>query len=368
MTDVIVYGDTFRVPELRHELPVGIPDAFLYVEKDGVRHAVIGSMEIPRLEEAGGIVCHPLEEFGQDELLGRGLSRDEALHPLAARALRELGVERAIVPYGFPLGLADHLRGEGVELTVDRAFFEDRRRSKTEAELAGIRRAQAAAEAGMDAARALLRAGGADLTVEQVKAAINAVFAEHGCTADEFIVSHGPQSAIGHHMGSGPIAPGEPVVIDLWPRDNASACFADMTRTFVVGEPSDELRGWHRLVAEALEQARAGIRPGAHGRAVYDAACEVFEAAGQPTQRTKTPGTPLEDGFFHGLGHGVGLEVHEAPNLGLSSHDTLVAGDVVTIEPGLYRPGVGGCRLEDLVLVTADGSETLTDYPYELAP
>ena len=369
MTDVLIYGDTFRVPELRHELPIGIPDPFLYVEKDGERHAVISSMEIPRLEEAGGVVCHPLEEFGYDELIAQGLSREQALHPLLTRALGELGVSGAVVPYGFPLGLADALRAEGIELAAERALFDERRRVKTDAELAGIRRAQEAAQAGMDAARELLRgAATRPVTVEQVKAAISRAFTEHDCVADEFIVSHGPQSAIGHHMGAGEIRPGESVVIDVWPRDNASACFADMTRTFVVGEPSAELREWHRLVKEALDASFASVRAGAGGRAVYDAACEPFEAAGHPTQRTKTPGKPLEDGFFHGLGHGVGLEVHESPSLGFSSQDTLVAGDVVTLEPGLYRKGTGGCRLEDLVLVADGGAENLTDYPYALEP
>jgi len=169
----------------------------------------------------------------------------------------------------------------------------------------------------MAAARELLRRArpangtvtldGDPLTVDRVKAAIAQAFAEHGCTADEFIVSHGPQSAIGHHMGAGTIGANEPIVIDIWPRDNESACYADMTRTFVVGEVSDELREWHRLVKESLDRSLAAIRPGVSGRAVYDVSCEVFEQAGHPTQRTKTPGEPLDEGFFHGLGHGVGL-------------------------------------------------------------
>jgi Xaa-Pro aminopeptidase len=141
-----------------------------------------------------------------------------------------------------------------------------------------------------------------------------------------------------------------------------------MTRTFCVGEPTAELVEWQRLVKEALDNSIAAIRPGVDGRAVFDAACEVFEAAGYATQRTKEPGSVLDHGFFHGLGHGVGLQVHEAPGMGLAGHDVLQAGDVVTVEPGLYRPGTGGCRLEDLVLVTEDGVENLTRFPYDLAP
>jgi Xaa-Pro aminopeptidase len=141
-----------------------------------------------------------------------------------------------------------------------------------------------------------------------------------------------------------------------------------MTRTFCVGEPSAQLREWHRLVKESLDRGRAELRAGAEGRAVYDVSAEVFERAGQPTQRTKEQGRPLENGFFHSLGHGVGLEVHEEPSLGITAKNRLVAGDVVTLEPGLYEPGVGGCRLEDLLLVTEDGAENLTSFPYDLEP
>ena len=367
MADVLIWDSTERSPELRHELPIGIPDPFLYVERDGVRHVVIGSLEIPRVQELDGLEIHPLEEFGSDELTRSGLAREAVLLEVAARASTALGVERAAVPTMFPLHVADRLRAEGIELEPQRELFDLRRRSKTPAELAGIRRAQAAAEAGMSAAAELLRGGG-PLTSEEVKAAIDAAFMANGCSCDEFIVSHGAQSAIGHHMGAGPILPGEPIVIDIWPRDRESACFADMTRTFVVGEPTDELVEWHRLVKEALDRSLELVRPGVRGRAVYDAACEVFEAAGYATQRTKEPGTALDHGFFHGLGHGVGLEVHEAPGMGLAGGDVLQAGDVVTVEPGLYQPGTGGCRLEDLVLVTDDGYENLTRFPYELQP
>jgi len=231
----------------------------------------------------------------------------------------------------------------------------------------------------MDAARDLLRRARQDggdsldvdsqpLTVDRLKAAIGEAFVRNGATADEFIVAPGPQGAVGHDMGSGPIRAGVPIVIDLWPRDLESFCFADMTRTFVVGSVADDVREWHRLCKQALDRAIAEIKDGVAGRSVFDGTCEIFEAAGERTQRTKEPGTPLDEGFFHGLGHGVGLEVHESPGMGLSSKAPLRAGDVVTVEPGCYRQGYGGVRLEDLVLVTADGAENLTQYPYDLEP
>jgi Xaa-Pro aminopeptidase len=230
----------------------------------------------------------------------------------------------------------------------------------------------------MDVCRDLLRRarenGGAlvldgePLTVERVKAAMSVVFAERGTTADEFIVAPGAQGAVGHDMGSGPIRAGEPLIVDLWPRDNESGIYCDMTRTFVAGDVPEDIRRWHGLCKEALDRALGEIRDGADGRAIFDGTCEIFEAAGEPTQRTKKPGETLGDGFFHGLGHGVGLEVHEEPGMGRVTELPLRAGDVVTVEPGCYRQGYGGVRLEDLVLVTKDGAENLTRYPYDLAP
>jgi Xaa-Pro aminopeptidase len=375
--DILIYSDTIRSAELRHEVPVSIGDPFLYVERNGTRHLVISALEMPRLE-GFGFETHPYEEFGADELRKSGMSWLEIDDEITLRAVLAIGVEKATVPGTFPLLLADKLRAKGVELVPDQSFFVDRRRVKSEAELAGIRRAQVAAEAGMTAARDLLRRAdlngkglqvdGEPLTSERVKSAITQAFLENGASSGEFIVSHGSQSAIGHHMGSGQIEAGEPVVIDLWPRDNESACCADMTRTFVVGDAPDELVEWHRLCKEALDRAVLDVRPGVTGRSVYDGSCEIFEAAGYPTQRTKQEGLPLEEGFFHSLGHGVGLDVHELPVLGMVGHEKLLRGEVFAVEPGLYRPGFGGCRLEDLVVVTENGAENLTRFPYDLEP
>jgi Xaa-Pro aminopeptidase len=293
------------------------------------------------------------------------------------RAVQELGVTEAIVPHNFPLGLADRIRAVGVELRPDREFFSQRRRVKSEPELAGIRKAQRGTEAGMGAARDMLRAAdtangilmldGEPLTSERIKARIIEVFNEHDLVSDEMIVAHGGQAASGHDMGSGPISPGEAIVVDLFPRDRETGCYADMTRTFVVGDVPEELAEYHRLVHEALMRSLDAVRAGEDGRKVFELVCDVFHEAGHPTQLSKQPGEVLSSGFFHGLGHGVGLEVHEPPSLSRDP-STLVAGDVVTLEPGLYREGWGGVRLEDLVLVTEDGAENLTKFPYDLTP
>jgi Xaa-Pro aminopeptidase len=378
VTDVLIYGDTIRHPELRHEVPLTLGDPFLYVEKDGRRHIVITDFEWPRLQEAG-VDAELISPFGLglDELLDSGKKYWQINLELTVRGVKRIGLTEAIVPHTFPLQLANVLRENGVELTPDREFFDRRRRVKNETELAGIRRAQRAAEAGMKAARDLFRRAeasngalvvdGEPLTSERVKLAIQDAFTHHGCTAEEFIVSHGAQSAIGHDMGSGAIQAGEPIVIDLWPKDAETSCYADMTRTFCIGELPEQLRDYHRLVKESLDRSLEAVRAGARGPDVYAVSCEPFHREGHKTLLNKEPGEVIEDGYFHSLGHGVGLDVHEQPGLARAGEE-LLAGDVVTLEPGLYRRGWGGCRLEDLVVVTETGAENLTQYPYDLEP
>jgi Xaa-Pro aminopeptidase len=375
--NVLMFADTVRSPELRHEIPHTVADPFLYGETDGGRFTVVRSLEAQRMREVPGVEVVPLEELGYDELRAEGRSSGEVELEIAARSCRRFGVDSATVPPGFPVELADFLRASGVELNVDREFFEHRRRAKTAAEIGGIRRAQVAAEAATAAVAAILRSAdiagrkalyeGEPLTSERLKVAVAAAFAANEAGADEFIVAHGPQTCIGHHMGSGEILAGEPITVDLWPRDRGSACFTDMTRTFVVGEVDDELRLYHDLCKVALDRSVAAIRPGATTADVHRIAAAVFEEAGQPTLLSKAPGQVLLDGFFHSLGHGVGLEVHEEPHLAPGEGE-LVVGDVVAVEPGCYRQGFGGVRLEDLVLVTDDGAEVFTNYSYDLEP
>jgi Xaa-Pro aminopeptidase len=364
---ILIYGAPGESPDLFHVIPEGIIDPFLYLESNGRRAATVTILDKHKVEPYG-IEIIDLFALGVDELLGSGISRHEVDLELCRRACEQFGVADAIVPSEFPVGVADHLRAGGIELTVDPEAFVTRRRTKTDAEIAGIRRAQAAADAAMAVGAELIHELRAGLTSEEVRAAMQAVCEEHGCDLeDDVIVSHGPQGAVGHESGHGEIGAGEPVIVDIWPRDRSSRCWADMTRTFVAGgvAPPPEIAAWWQLTRESLERSHAAVRAGADGRDVYGVSCEPFEAAGIATQRSKRPGEKLDEGYFHSLGHGVGLEVHERPNLGRTP-DTLITGDVITLEPGCYRKDIGGVRLEDLVLVTDDGAELLTDFPYEL--
>ena len=381
MATILLYGDTVRYPALRHELPLEIIDPLLLaIREDGGGTAILtSSLESARIaEERPDAELVLLDEVGFYELLGEGVQRDEAELEAVLRAVRRWGIEQAIVPPDLPVAVADKLRGAGVAIDVATKAGAARRRATTAAERAGIRRAQRAAERGMAAGRALIKGAtaadgllqhdGRPLTAEAVREAVRAECAAAGAPAPPDIMVVSLFAGGGHDPGSGPLPAGKPIEIDLWPRDEASGCWADMTRTFVgAGEVTEEVAKLRDIAREALEAAREAARPGVTGRALYDAACDVVERHGYPTQRTRKPGETLDHGFYFGLGHGVGLEVHEPPGLGLSGHDELVAGDVVAIEPGIEGiEGIGGVRFEDLLLITEDGSETLTDYPYDL--
>jgi Xaa-Pro aminopeptidase len=380
--NLLIWGDTESSPELRHEVPLDIGDPFLYLESDGRRVVVTNALEEFRIAGAAPDLERLLiDELGRDELIAEGRSSLEIEQELCARAAERVGIREAVVPPDFPVAVADRLRAAGVELHPDDAPFTERRRRKSAAEMAGIRRA---ANAGLDAMRAaatMLREAeirgdelwrdGERLTSEAVRTRIREVCGRAGAPApaDIMVKAMGPNPHIGHDPGAGPLPAHAPVLIDLWPRDEASNCWADMTRTFVRGEISDAVAELHALVLTAHERSCAAVSPGVLGVELYGIACDVFEAAGHPTVRTKAAGETLREGFYHGLGHGVGLQVHEAPSLGRTGFDPLIAGDVIAIEPGTLVRSVGGVRVEDLLVVTDEGADSLTGgFSYDLAP
>ncbi len=382
MPALLLYGDTERSPAMRHEVPVAIGDGLLLAEVDG-RMAILTSW-LERDRIAAVLPDAEIVDFfalGMRALTEEGMTRLEAEREVVLRAVRQLGIGEAIVPGDFPVAIADRLRADGITLTVDDESVARRRRVKAGAELEGVRAAQRAAHAATARAAELLARAeigpdgnlraedGRPLLAEAVREDLRRTCAEHGATCPaDMIVASIRNGGGGHDPGTGPLPAGLPIQVDIFPRDEASACWADMTRTFVVGEPTAEhaelISEQERLVRVALEEARAAVRPGVTGRELYEATCDLFEAAGWATQRTGGE----DEGFQFALGHGVGLEVHEPPGLGFAGREPLVAGDVLAIEPGLWDKRIGGVRLEDLLLVTPDGCETLTDYPYELTP
>ena len=354
------------------------PDPFLTLYADGAIHVLVSGLEYGRARKeatADSVERHADYDY---EYGGR-----EERYDMYAAFVRDKGVESVSMPPRGPVGTADAMRDRGIDVTVD---GDDRLRAvraiKTDDEIDAIREAQRANEAAMRAAEALIAGSdvaadsdsdghgvapntllhdGEPLTSERVAEEIEVTLLRHGCALDETIVAGGAQAADPHDRGSGPLRANEAIIVDIFPRSKATKYNADMTRTFCVGEPPAALREWYDLTERALDAALDAIEPGATGEDVHAAACEVYEDAGEPTFRTD-PET--ETGFIHSTGHGIGLDVHESPRLA-SGGGELQPGHVITVEPGLYDPAVGGVRIEDLVVVTEDGYENLTEYPIE---
>jgi len=349
------------------------PDPFLTVYTPKGTAILTSGLEYGRAsKEARAETVERTSDYDYEELREEHEST-VARNKLHAEFLRSNGAAAMAVPETFPVGSADGLREEGIALAVDAdGAVDDIRAVKTDEELEHVRRATLANEKSMQACEALLDAAsvengvlyheGEPLTSEQVKTGIETTLLEHGCALDETIVACGVDAADPHDRGSGPLEAGQPIIVDIFPREKETGYHSDMTRTFVKGEASDTVQEWYELTAAAKRAAFAELEAGVTGEAVHAAACAVYEDAGYPTLREDPA---AETGFIHSTGHGIGLDVHEAPSLSPRG-DELKAGQVVTVEPGLYDPEHGGVRIEDIAVVTEDGYENFTEYPEQL--
>jgi Xaa-Pro aminopeptidase len=375
---LLIFGASETSAALRHEIRVPIMDPFLFARIDGRAHVMVNTLERSRVIDAvPDAELYDLNDLGLKELRESGKPYEQIELELTSRAAAAMGLREAVVDPLFPVAVADRLRADGIELRPDAEALARRRRAKLDWELDGIRSAPRAAEAALAAAAALLRSAEVDgdalvvdgrpLLAEQVRAAAREACAALGAPAPPGVIVASVHQGFGHEPGSGPLPAHLPIQVDLWPRDEETGCWADMTRTFVVGEAADGVAEQEALVRRALETAREATRPGISGRELHALVCDIFEADGRLTQRTG-PGDDPTEGFQFSLGHGVGLEVHEEPGLGQIGREPLVAGDVIAVEPGLWDAKIGGVRFEDLLLVTDGGCETLTDYPYSLDP
>lgn len=367
MADALIFGDS-RYPSLRHEVPVPLPDPIVYLETGGLRRVFAGTLDVPRLTELGqseDFEVTSLEDLGFADLLASGHSLPSALNQLVVRACQRHGVTSVETPGDFPLGTADAVRAAGIEIVAKGEAFDLRRRSKSTTELESVKRGERAAEAALAAVIDELRRS-AEPTAEEARNVARRAFVEHGALPhDMVVIAAGPAGADPHDEGHGPVARGVPIVIDVFPRDIEGGCWGDLTRTVCLGSPPEELVRWHHDTREAQKRAIEAVRPGVTGEELNNIAARYLSEQGHKTRLDTADGNFPADGFTHYLGHGLGLELHENPTLD-NGGETLVVGDVITIEPGLYRPGFGGCRIEDVVVVTEDGCELISDAPYDL--
>jgi Xaa-Pro aminopeptidase len=377
---ILFYADGYKFPDVYHVTRFLAPDPIIALEQDGEVVIVANSLEEGRArKESRAREVFNIDQFGAKELAGKGITREELDAEVIKRLLESRGLRRvAVAPY-FPLGMAERLRGLGVEVVIDRGISE-RRRTKRPDEIAALEATQRATEdawaRGVDALKrstvrkdGTLELDGKLFTAEGLRAVVEARLLELGCVSEGAIIAPGTQAADPHMIGSGPLRAGEAIVMDIFPQSKTTRYWADMTRTVSKGEPPAEIAKLYEITRRAQDAGIKALRPGITGREVHELVEDVIFEAGYDTlrpgqQRSKNGGAPR--GFIHGTGHGVGLEIHELPNLGRAGTSPLAPGDVVTVEPGIYLPELGGVRLEDMLVITETGSRNLTRAPRQL--
>lgn len=343
---------------------VGDPVPFIQVGRR--KMLVLSDLELGRGRDQAQV-----DEVLSYSEIQRSLGKKASLARVIESVLRDHGVDRCVVPANFPLELADALRARGIRVRPRPHPFYPERVIKRPEEIRAIEAAQRATERAVEAALDVLRrarirghkiySNGQVVTSEFLKRVIDVRLMEENCVARNTIVAGGDQGCDPHHRGCGPLRPDQTIVIDVFPRSADTLYYADMTRTVVKGTASPEVRKLYAAVREAQEAGIARIRHGVQGRTVHREVQRVFERLGYRTE----PRNGKMVGFFHGTGHGVGLDIHEAPSVS-NRPSRLAEGAVVTVEPGLYYFGVGAVRLEDMVLVTRNGCRNLTRFPKQL--
>jgi Xaa-Pro aminopeptidase len=377
---VLFYADGYKFPDVYHVTRFLAPDPIIALEQDGEVVIVANSLEEGRArKESRAREVFNIDDFGASEIQKTATSREELDAEVIKRFLESRGARRVAVGTYFPLGMAERLRQAGIEIVVDRDLS-DRRRAKRPDEVEALEATQRATEdawaKGVDAVkRATVRTDGtlelegAQFTAERLRAIVESRLLELGCVSEGAIIAPGKQAADPHMIGSGPLRAGEAIVMDIFPQHKKTRYFADMTRTISKGEPPEEIAKMYEITKRAQDAGIKALRPGITGREVHWLVGDVIFEAGYDTlrpgqQRSKNGGPPR--GFIHGTGHGVGLEIHEMPTVGSSGTGPLAPGDVVTVEPGIYLPELGGVRLEDMLVITETGSRNLTRAPRQL--
>ena len=365
----LLYADSEHNADQLYFGRIFVPDPFISFGVGRKRYAVVNSLEFSRVagQSAFDHVLH-LEEWR-----GRARKRYRNAGSETGRIIRllagEFGIKRFVVPDDFPARLALELLKAKVPFSVSDGPIFPQRQIKSETETRAIRKGNAAAEAGFRAAEKLLRAAvvkkgklylkGHALTSEKVRETIQIACLQSGAVATRPIVAGGDQACDPHCVGAGVLSAGKLIIIDIFPRVSSTGYFGDMTRTFLKGRATEEQKRLVGAVKEAQTRAMEVIKAGIGCARVHKRVEEVFLQRGYVTEKSNG----IYEGFIHGTGHGLGLQIHESPRLGPTG-GRLKTGMVVTVEPGLYYRGLGGCRIEDVVRVETSGFELLSKYHY----
>jgi len=367
----LIYADSERDADMFYATRFLAPDAFLYFEKNSSRHIVLGPLEYDRACKQAQVD----KVINQTEAIEALKKRSRAkITPSGwiADVLKRHGLRFALVSPSFPVALADGLRRHGVKLKVATDGLFPERETKRAHEIAAIRRALKVTAELLECGIAMIRRShprrdgvltlnGTVLTSERVQSLVRMEAARRGCEAVHPIIAGGAQACDPHERGHGPLRARELIILDIFPRDLKTGYWGDMTRTVIKGRANEAQKRQFQTVHQGQKLAISRLRAGVDGKAVHHAVEIFFIKRGYPTSNA---GGRYE-GFFHGTGHGLGLEIHEKPRVSTVSCK-LRAGHVVTVEPGLYYPAVGGVRIEDVALVERGGCRLLSHCPIRL--
>ena len=357
----VIYASS-RDTDMKYLTHFTTSDPFVFFKKPGEPGVIIVSqMETGRASREATATVMTRTQAGLPEIMK---TEKDPYRATAKMIAGQVG-KKILVPPNFPIALANAM-SEYCTVVVDGGTIQSMRAKKSKIELILMKNVQKVTEKAMERAISLIRSSSVKkgilyidqkpLTSEHVKFSMHSLLLEYGCSAVDTIVSCGEDTAIPHMSGSGPLKSDEPIVIDLFPVDEKSGYYADMTRTVVKGEPSKDIREMYDALREAKKLGISRVKAGVSGAEIHQAVVDFFNERGYETDTR---------GFIHNLGHGVGLQVHELPTIGPAGK-ALESGNVITIEPGLYYPGIGGVRLEDIGAVTARGFNNFTTFSEEL--
>ena len=356
-------------PDMLYATKFFAPDPFIFLQKNGKRTLILSDLEIDRGRKQAK--ADEFVMFSQLEREVQGKSKKAPPYEkVLAHFLRKRGIRSAIVPSNFALGYAQELMANKIRVRATNGLFWPEREAKSEKEIEMIGRALRITETGLKRAIEVLKASkpgagkrlrwsGKTLTSEMLRAEIDSTILRAGGIPTGTIVAGGDQACDPHERGFGPLYANSLIVLDVFPRDAKTGYFGDMTRTVLRGRASDAQRKLWETVKAGQTLALKKIKAGVDGMAIHKAIQKFFAERGLPTEVRKG----RRVGFFHGTGHGLGLDIHEHPRL---QKVTLKARQVLTVEPGLYYPGLGGARQEDVVIVTKTGCKILSRFPKRL--
>jgi Xaa-Pro aminopeptidase len=346
-----------------------IGDPFIFLQQKGKRTLVLSDLEIDRAKK--NAKADEFVMFNQLEREVQGKAKKAPPYEkVLAHFLTKRGVKRALVPANFPLGFANEIKRSGIALETSNGLFWPAREKKTAEEIRLLERALRMTETGMKRGMEILKASkpgtgkklkwsGKTLTSEILRAEIDSAILRAGGVPRNTIVAGGDQACDPHERGFGPLRADSLIILDIFPRDGKTGYWGDMTRTVVRGRASGQQRKLWEAVKSGQTLALKRIKAGVDGMSIHQAITELFERRGFPTEVRNG----RRVGFFHGTGHGLGLEIHEYPRL---QKVVLKAGQCLTVEPGLYYPGIGGARIEDVVIVEKTGCRILSRFPKQL--